>query len=76
MRGEVDEIFAAAKFVARIAVTNQRMAVASMEPRGATASYDAATDSYTLRVCSQGARLMRDRYRRHHAKCRRSGCAS
>jgi carbon-monoxide dehydrogenase large subunit len=31
-----------------------------MEPRGATASYDAATDSYHLRVCSQGARAMRD----------------
>jgi aerobic carbon-monoxide dehydrogenase large subunit len=56
----VDEIFAAAKFVARIAVTNQRMAVASMEPRGATASYDAATESYTLRVCSQGTTAMRD----------------
>ena len=39
---------------------NQRMVVASMEPRGATASYDAATDSYTLRVCSQGTTAMRD----------------
>ena len=57
---QVDEIFATAKFVARIAVINQRMAVASMEPRGATASYDAATDSYTLRVCSQGTTAMRD----------------
>ena len=56
----VDEIFAAAKFIARIAVTNQRMAVASMEPRGATAQYEAATDSYTLRVCSQGTTAMRD----------------
>jgi aerobic carbon-monoxide dehydrogenase large subunit len=56
----VDEIFATAKFVARIAVMNQRMVVASMEPRGATASYDAATDSYTLRVCSQGTTAMRD----------------
>jgi len=57
---EVDAIFKAAKFVARIAVTNQRIAVASMEPRGATASYDAAEDKYTLRVCSQGARILRD----------------
>ncbi len=57
---QVDEIFAAAKFVARIAVMNQRMVVASMEPRGATASYDAASDSYTLRVCSQGTTAMRD----------------
>ena len=57
---QVDEIFAAAKFVARIAVMNQRMAVASMEPRGATASYDAAAEPYTLRVCSQGTTAMRD----------------
>jgi aerobic carbon-monoxide dehydrogenase large subunit len=56
----VDEIFAAAKFIARVAVMNQRMVVASMEPRGATASYNAATDSYTLRVCSQGTTAMRD----------------
>jgi carbon-monoxide dehydrogenase large subunit len=57
---KVDEIFTAAKFVARIAVMNQRMVVASMEPRGATASYDAAADVYTLRVCSQGTTAMRD----------------
>ena len=57
---KVDEVFAAAKFVARIAVMNQRMVVASMEPRGATASYDAAADFYTLRVCSQGTTAMRD----------------
>ena len=56
----IDAIFAGAKHVARIAVMNQRMAVAAMEPRGATASYDAATDRYTLRVCSQGAGAMRD----------------
>ena len=56
----VDTIFADAKFVARIAVMNQRMVVASMEPRGATASYDAAGDRYTLRVCSQGTTAMRD----------------
>src|SRR5208283_202981 len=57
---EVDAIFATAKFVARVTVMNQRMAVASIEPRGATASYDAAADSFTLRVCSQGTRAMRD----------------
>jgi carbon-monoxide dehydrogenase large subunit len=57
---KVDEIFTAAKFVARIAVMNQRMVVASMEPRGATASYHAAADIYTLRVCSQGTTAMRD----------------
>jgi aerobic carbon-monoxide dehydrogenase large subunit len=57
---EVEAIFAAAKFVARVAVTNQRIAVASMEPRGATASYDAAADLYTLRACSQGTTAMRE----------------
>ncbi len=57
---EVEAIFAGAKFVARVTVMNQRMTVAAMEPRGATASYDAATDSYTLRVCSQGTTAMRD----------------
>jgi carbon-monoxide dehydrogenase large subunit len=56
----VDALFAAAKFVAKVAVMNQRMMVHSMEPRGATASYDAATESYTLRSCSQGAGAMRD----------------
>jgi carbon-monoxide dehydrogenase large subunit len=56
----VDALFATAKFVARIAVMNQRMMVNSMEPRGATASYDAASDSYTTRACSQSAGAMRD----------------
>jgi aerobic carbon-monoxide dehydrogenase large subunit len=57
---EVDAIFATAKFVARVVVMNQRLAVASMEPRGATASYDAAADVHTLRVCSQGTTALRD----------------
>ncbi len=39
---------------------NQRMVGNPMEPRGATASYDAASDSYTVRACSQGAGAMRD----------------
>ena len=57
---KIDEIFASAKFIARVAVMNQRMMVHSMEPRGATASYDAASDSYLLRSCSQGAGAMRE----------------
>jgi carbon-monoxide dehydrogenase large subunit len=56
----VEEIFAGAKFVAKIAVMNQRMTTNSMEPRGATASHDAATDTYTMRSCSQGAGAMRE----------------
>ena len=57
---EVERIFAAAKYVARIAEMNQRLIVASMEPRGATASYDAGRDAYTLRTCSQSAGTMRE----------------
>jgi aerobic carbon-monoxide dehydrogenase large subunit len=57
---KVEEIFAAAKFTARVSLMNQRMVGNPMEPRGATASYDAATDSYTTRTCSQGAGAMRE----------------
>jgi carbon-monoxide dehydrogenase large subunit len=57
---EVDRIIASAKHVARVEVLHQRIVVASMEPRGATASYDAASDSYELYACSQSARALRD----------------
>jgi carbon-monoxide dehydrogenase large subunit len=56
----VDSAFAAAKHVAKVAFMNQRMLTNSMEPRGATASYDPATDTYTTRTCSQGAGPMRE----------------
>src|SRR5260221_5788500 len=57
---EVDRIIASAPHVARVAVVHQRIMVQSMEPRGATASYDSADDSYYLRCCSQSARALRD----------------
>jgi carbon-monoxide dehydrogenase large subunit len=57
---EVERVIASAKHLARISVTHQRLVVNSMEPRGATASYDAASDSYLLRCCSQSARALRD----------------
>jgi aerobic carbon-monoxide dehydrogenase large subunit len=57
---EVARIIAAAPHVARVAHLNQRIAAVTMEPRGGTASYDQATDSYTLRVCSQSAIALRD----------------
>src|SRR5262249_1555159 len=57
---EVERIFASAKHIARVAEMNQRLCVASMEPRGGTASYDAARDLYTLRTCSQSAGTMRE----------------
>lgn len=56
---EVDAILKSAPHVARVSVTNQRIVVASMETRGVTASYDAAADRYTLRVCSQSADTLR-----------------
>jgi carbon-monoxide dehydrogenase large subunit len=56
----VEALFASAKFVAKVAVMNQRMVINSMEPRGATASYDPATDRYTMRACSQSALTLRD----------------
>ncbi len=57
--GDVADIIAKATHVARVTVTNQRMAVASLETRGATGVYDAATESYTLYACSQGADSLR-----------------
>ena len=56
----VDRILKEAKHVARVEVLHQRIVVASMEPRGATATYDPASDSYTLDACSQSARALRD----------------
>src|SRR5205809_426114 len=41
---EVERVFASARHVARVSVVHQRIMVASMEPRGATASYDAAAE--------------------------------
>ncbi|MEA2930499.1 MAG: aerobic carbon-monoxide dehydrogenase large subunit [Hyphomicrobiales bacterium] len=57
---EIEAIFASAAHVARVCVVNQRLVVASMEPRGATARYDAAADLYTLRSCSQGVYPQRE----------------
>jgi carbon-monoxide dehydrogenase large subunit len=57
---EVERVIAAAAHVARVSQFNQRLMVATMEPRGATASYDPASDSYVLRVCSQSAINLRD----------------
>jgi carbon-monoxide dehydrogenase large subunit len=56
----VEEAIAKAAHVARVTEINQRIMVASMEPRGAGASYDATNDMYTLRVCSQGVGPLRD----------------
>jgi aerobic carbon-monoxide dehydrogenase large subunit len=57
---EVDRIIASAAHVARVKVPNQRLIVATMEPRGATATYDPSADLTTLRTCSQSAGSLRD----------------
>ena len=49
---EVDRIIASATHVARVKVANQRLIVATMEPRGATATYDAATGSLFHHRCA------------------------
>ncbi|HKW54394.1 MAG TPA: xanthine dehydrogenase family protein molybdopterin-binding subunit [Stellaceae bacterium] len=56
----IDEAFRGARHVARVSLVNQRIVVASMEPRGATAAYDAASDGYVLRCGSQGVTMLRD----------------
>ncbi len=56
----VDDILKSAARVAKVSLYNQRLIVASMEPRGATGSYDPATGRYTLRACSQSAGTLRD----------------
>jgi carbon-monoxide dehydrogenase large subunit len=50
MAAKVDAALKSAAHVARISLVHQRINVASMEPRGGTASYDAANGSYLLRV--------------------------
>ncbi|HEY7662929.1 MAG TPA: xanthine dehydrogenase family protein molybdopterin-binding subunit [Xanthobacteraceae bacterium] len=57
---EVERVIASARHVARVALLHQRILVNSMEPRGATASYDPGNESYYLRCCSQSARALRD----------------
>ena len=57
---EVDAIIKSAPHVARVTVRNQRMVVASMEPRGATGVYDAEAEAYTLYACSQSAGVIRN----------------
>jgi aerobic carbon-monoxide dehydrogenase large subunit len=52
---EVERIMKNAAKVARVEHLQQRIVIATMEPRGGTASYDPASDSYALRVCSQGS---------------------
>ncbi len=57
---EVECAIKSAAKVARISLINQRIVVASMEPRGGTASFDPASGVYTMRTCSQGVGAIQD----------------
>ena len=51
--------FAEAAHVVRVELVNQRLVVASLEPRSATASYDAVKKIFTLRCPTQGVANIR-----------------
>ena len=51
---KVEEAFAKAAHVTRLPLRNNRIVVSAMEPRSAVASYNTATESYTLNVGCQG----------------------
>ncbi|HEY1261832.1 MAG TPA: xanthine dehydrogenase family protein molybdopterin-binding subunit [Stellaceae bacterium] len=63
-RAALDGVFAAAAHVARVALNNQRIVVAPLEPRAALAAYDAAADRFTLYCGSQSDFVMHDHLRR------------
>ena len=50
----LDRAFKEAAHVVKVELVNQRLVVASLEPRVATASYDQQTKRYTLRCPTQG----------------------
>src|SRR6266550_1800654 len=51
---KVDAAFASAAHVTKLDITNTRVAVVAMEPRAALASYDKASERYTIQVPTQG----------------------
>src|SRR5438034_6186031 len=50
----IDAAFASAAHVTRLDIVNTRVAVVSMEPRVALASYDKTSERFTIRVPTQG----------------------
>ena len=54
----IDRAFAEAAHVVKVDLVNQRLVVASLEPRSASASYDAATQRYALRCGTQAVGAM------------------
>jgi len=54
----LDRAFAEAAHVVKVELVNQRLVVASLEPRSASASFDAAAQRYTLRCGTQAVGAM------------------
>ncbi|MBM3492206.1 MAG: xanthine dehydrogenase family protein molybdopterin-binding subunit [Alphaproteobacteria bacterium] len=54
-----DAAFATARHVVRLRTVNNRLVIATMEPRGAIGSYDPASGVYTLASPTQGAHTIR-----------------
>jgi carbon-monoxide dehydrogenase large subunit len=59
LKAEIDAIFSSAAHVVKAELVNQRLVVASLEPRAATASYDTQADRYTLECGTQGVAAVR-----------------
>jgi aerobic carbon-monoxide dehydrogenase large subunit len=57
---EIERVLSGAKYMARVSLINQRLIVASMEPRGATAEFNPHNAVYTLRCGSQGVYVLRN----------------
>src|SRR6202171_913355 len=51
---KVEAAFASAAHVTKLDIVNTRVAVVAMEPRAALASYDKASERYTIQVPTQG----------------------
>jgi carbon-monoxide dehydrogenase large subunit len=55
----VQAAFVTAAHITRQRITSARVVPSPMEPRACLAAFDAATASYTLHSCSQGANMLR-----------------
>ena len=55
----LERAFKEAALVVRVELVNQRLVVASLEPRTATASYDVGSKQFTLRCGTQGVAAVR-----------------
>jgi len=62
---KTEALIRSAAHVARLKVVNNRVVVASMEPRAALAEYDAAKNRWTLTTNTQGSWLVRNLLAKH-----------